>query len=292
MPASPPKKAVMTPLKRTLMLGASAWLAIGTANATDVELLVPAYFYPGTHTAEWTQLTDTAARQPLSVIINPDNGAGSAIDASHSAAINALRAAGGKVYAYVGTDWAARSFSGLTQEIDRYLDWYALDGFFVDEVSEYAADLGYFTQLADYVRDANPSLGLIGNPGTPTDIGYLNIFDTLVIFEEFAHNFDQFVAPAYQQQYDASRFGILLHGADAATMQSVIGGAPAANFGYAFVTDGVHNDNLWQSLPSYWDAQTLAALPAVTAPVPEPAPAAMLLGGLAVLAAFLRRKHA
>lgn len=283
----------MTPLIRTLLLGASACLATGAAhaNATGVELLVPAYFYPGTHTAEWQQLTDTAARQPLSVIINPDNGAGTAIDASHSTAINALRAAGGKVYAYVGTDWGARSFSEVTQEIDRYLDWYALDGFFVDEVSEYAKDLGYFTDLGSHVRESNPALGLIGNPGTPADIGYLDIFDTLVIFEEFAHNLGQFVAPTYQNQFDASRFGMLLHGADAATMQSVIGGAPAANFGYAFVTDGQHNVNLWQGLPSYWNAETLAALPAVTAPVPEPAPTAMLLGGLAVLAAFHRRKR-
>ena len=64
----------MKPLVHLLMLGAGTLAGSGTAQA--VELLVPAYFYPGTHTAQWQQLTDTAARQPLSVIINPDNGAG------------------------------------------------------------------------------------------------------------------------------------------------------------------------------------------------------------------------
>ncbi|KAA3654967.1 MAG: PEP-CTERM sorting domain-containing protein [Proteobacteria bacterium] len=279
----------MKPLIHLLMLGAGALATSSAAQA--VELLVPAYFYPGTHTAEWQQLTDTAARQPLSVIINPDNGVGDAVDASHTSAINALRAAGGKVYAYVGTDWAARSFAEVTQEIDRYLDWYAVDGFFVDEVSEYAKDLGYFTALGHHVRTANPALGLIGNPGTPTDISYLDIFDTLVIFEEFAHNLDQFAAPPYQHQFDAARFGLLLHGADTGTMATVIGGAAAANVGYAFVTDGVHNHNLWQTLPSYWDAETLAARQAILTPVPEPAPAAMLLGGLAVLSAWRYRKR-
>ena len=280
----------MTSRRKTSALAASALLAALLAPpASALELLVPAYFYPTTHASEWQSLNTVAAHQPLSVVVNPDGGAGTAFDPNYAAAIDALRTAGGKAYGYIGTDWGTRDASAVQAEIDRYLDWYALDGLFVDEVSEYAADLDYYHALRSYVTAAAPALGLIGNPGTPTVEGYLDIFDTLVIYEDSAAKLSSFTAPAYQSQYDASRFGMLVHGADEATMQTLVNGAAAANIGYLYTTDTAFGSRLWQELPSYWDAQTVAAA-ALTAPVPEPPAALMMLAGTATLLAAARRR--
>lgn len=272
------------------------------APAFALELLVPAYFYPTTHADEWQSLIEVAKRQPLSVIVNPDNGAGKALDPNYVTAIDALRAAGGKAYGYVGSDVATRNSSDIQAEIDDYLDWYALDGFFIDEVSEHAAGLDYYKDIQRYVAAKAPTLGLIGNPGTTTDNGYVDVFDTLVIYEDSAANLQTFAPVPSQSQYDESRFGMLLHDADQRTMKSLVANAATANIGFVYATDSRFDGDLWLELPAYWDAQAsavasasnvtspLPGLPPVS-PVPEPSAALMMLGGVVTLVTVARRRR-
>ncbi len=262
------------------------------APAFALELLVPAYFYPTTHADEWQSLIEVAKRQPLSVIVNPDNGAGKALDPNYVTAIDALRAAGGKAYGYVGSDVATRNSSDIQAEIDDYLDWYALDGLFIDEVSEHAAGLDYYKDIQTYVAKKAPALGLIGNPGTTTDNGYVEIFDTLVTYEDSAADVQTFAPIPQQSKYDASRFAMLVYDADERVMKSLLSNAAAANVGFIYATNTPAGDDLWLELPTYWGTQASAvgALGTVS-PVPEPSAALMMLGGVATLVTVARRRR-
>ena len=64
----------MTRIKQNMIALAAA--AIVATPAMAQALLVPAYFYPTDDAVAWQRLQDTARRQPLSVIVNPDSGAG------------------------------------------------------------------------------------------------------------------------------------------------------------------------------------------------------------------------
>lgn len=283
----------MKKARTTLALaGAALTSALIATPASALELLVPAYFYPTTHADEWQQLNDVAAKQPLSVIVNPAGGAGAKLDENFVDAINALRAAGGKAYGYVGTDGATRSSDEIQAEIDNYLDWYALDGLFVDEVPHHAGGLDYYQNIRNYVDSKSQALGLIGNPGTTTVEGYAQIFDTLVIYEDSAAQLNTFSPPTYSSQYDASRFAMLVHGADATTMQSLVNDSAANNIGFVYATNTPFGDDLWLELPSYMDAQASAVAPLnIMTPVPEPSVALMMLGGLAAVATVARRRR-
>ena len=283
----------MKKARTTLALaGAALTSALIATPASALELLVPAYFYPTDHVDEWQQLNALAASQQVSVIVNPDSGAGKARDPNFVDAINALRSAGGKVYGYVGTREATRKIDDIQAEIDDYLDWYAIDGVFIDEVPEHAARVGYYQQVRDHIDSKSQALGLIGNPGTVTDQGYVDVFDTLVIYEDSALQLHKFEPPPYSGQYDASRFAMLVYGASEGTMESVVDEAAANNVGFIYATNTQRGSNLWLELPTYLDTQAAAVAPLnIMTPVPEPSVALMMLGGLATVATVARRRR-
>ena len=270
------------------------------APALAVELLVPAYMYPGAGDEEWQSLIEVAARQPLSVVFNPSSGVGPDIDSNFVTAIDDLRAAGGKAYGYVPTGKASRSSAEVQAEIDTYLKWYGLDGFFIDEVPTDGDDVGYYKGIQSFVAGKTPTLKLIGNPGTPPDEVYLDAFDTLVLYEDSAADLARVTPPPYQSQHDASRFAMLVYDASEATAKTLIDDAAEANVGFIYVTDTRRFRNLWLELPSYWDSQAAAVAntqgpvispPDNMAPIPEPSVAVMMIGGLVTIASLARRRH-
>ncbi|WP_323120531.1 spherulation-specific family 4 protein [Burkholderia alba] len=122
-PIDPPGRDARAPRRRAdraasrwRPLLAAALCACGIARAAD--LVVPAYCYPSGAGA--TASRTFAANAPsvrLTAILNPDSGPGSAADPAYTAAVAALRAAGGKVIAYVHTSYGQRPLSAVTRGI-------------------------------------------------------------------------------------------------------------------------------------------------------------------------------
>lgn len=232
--------------------------ALTSPAALALEAIVPAYFYPSPG-SPWEDLNDAAMRIPLTAIMNPASGPGGGVNGDYVDAVNDLRAAGGRVIGYVSTSWAARPIGNVIDDVDDYLDWYDLDGIFFDEMTNSASpyNLNYYQTLYGHVKSLDPSLIVVGNPGTNTDEEYLSTFaaDHLIVFEGQGSSYPGYSPSLWNFNHDASSFGHLIHNvSSSAAMQQDLDLAVSRNAGMVFITDDT-TPNPWDTLPAYWDEQ-------------------------------------
>jgi hypothetical protein len=154
----------------------------------------------------------------------------------------------------------------VLSDIDKYLLWYAssgVDGFFIDEVSfadpavdaaQYAIDTTYYSTIYNYVKNINPNLQIVLNPGA-AQYKDINLYSDVVIsFENTAAVFESWVPPQWQFTQDASRNCVLPHTCTTfEDMQNAMAKAKSVNAGWVYCT----NEGLpgpWSSLPTgaYW----------------------------------------
>lgn len=102
-------------------------------NASATEILVPAYFYPSSdpNLSFWDEMTAAASQGVgITAIMNPNNGPSDAVNTDYTSAVNAFRAAGGKVIGYVSTQYGARDAAVVLAEVNAYQNFYQIDGIF------------------------------------------------------------------------------------------------------------------------------------------------------------------
>lgn len=235
------------------------WGPVQTAQG--LEIVVPAYFYPGQN-SPWVQMTAAADEAPITAIMNPGNGPGNSQDNNYVSAVNALRAAGGRVIGYVYSSYGARPLAEVTADIDRYRSWYAIDGIFVDEMANVgpAERLNYYKSIYDYVKGVDPKWEVMGNPGTTTIEQYLTwpTADRLMVFENVGAQYPGYAPSAWNANHDSDRFVHLVHTEPSAdNMETALGLAVQRNTGGIYITDDVMN-NPWDRLPAYWQAEVAA----------------------------------
>ena len=220
---------------------------------------------------------------PVVAILDPANGPGTFVDPSYTSAVTALRAAGGRVYGYVYTHYAARGADTVLADAARYDSLYTVDGFFVDEVTADAdpAHLAYYTGLVAGLHALAPGRPVMGNPGIDCDAAYVTAahFDELLTFEHWA-GYDVWAPAPWMGSQSPSRFVNMIYARhDAAAMRAAILLASQRNVGGVFVTDD-SLPNPWDTTPAYW-AQEIATIEStsVTPPaaVAPGAPAASAL---------------
>jgi hypothetical protein len=204
-------------------------------------------------------MTAAADEVAITAIMNPGNGPGNAKDNNYVAAVNAFRAAGGRVIGYVHTSYGLRALATVTADIDRYALWYGIDGIFVDEMANTgpAERLNYYKAIYDHVKSINPDWEVMGNPGTTTIEQYLTwpTADRLMVFENVSAEYPEYAPSAWNEKYESSRFVHLIHTEpSAATMQTRLEQALTKDVGGIYVTDDVMN-NPWNTLPTYWQAE-------------------------------------
>ncbi len=154
---------------------------VGTGGMT---VLVPAYFYPaGDRLADWARLAEAARSVPLEVIVNPASGPGKRQDPNYVTVVDALRRSGGRVLAYVDSDYGRRPLATVEADLRTYRSFYNVDGFFIDQMANTSEAVEHYRSIRRLIRQIDPTLKVVGNPGTSTRPEYLDTADTLVIFE-------------------------------------------------------------------------------------------------------------
>ena len=224
-------------------------------------LLIPAYFYPTWWDAEtnrWDEVVEAAARVPVVAIINPGSGPGTESNADYTRAVDEVRQAGGRLIGYVHTSYTARDSATVLAEVDRYYDWYGVDGIFFDEVTNGAdADhLAYYRACFEHVRARDAEALVVLNPGTDTPADYLDVSTQMMIFEkDHANNPLTAWSPrSWVGGTEAQRVSVLSHNVpDEAAMRAALAYADSVNAGWFYITDDVL-PNPWDTLPGYWEA--------------------------------------
>ena len=248
-------------------------LAISSSSSAHaaLDIVVPAYFYPSAG-SPWNAMTAAADDVPITAIMNPGNGPGNNVDSNYVAAVNAFRAAGGRVIGYVYSSYGTRPLAQVTADIDKYSTWYGIDGIFVDEMSNTgpAQKLDYYRNIYNHVKSIDPAWEVMGNPGTNTMEQYLlwPTADRFMVHENVGSSYPSYVPSAWNANYDSQQFVHLIHTeSSSATMEDYLRLALTRSTGGIYITNDVMN-NPWDTLPSYWQAEVdaVAAINAALLP--------------------------
>lgn len=247
-------------MKRLAALALAAVCAAPPAFALD--LLVPAYFYPGGKVNYWAQLATAASHANVTAILNPASGPGASADPNYTTAVTNVRTAGGKVIGYVASGYSARAIGDVKADIDKYVAMYPVDGFFIDEMTNDAgaAHLDFYQSVYNYIKALNPAYVVVGNPGTSTVEIYasLPVADQLVVFESSVKAYKKYVPSAWQSNYAANRFAHIVYGAGKGDVAKDVNGALAKRAGAIFLTSD-KLPNPYDTLPSFWGAEVTDA---------------------------------
>jgi hypothetical protein len=207
------------------------------------------YSYPGSSWNAIIQQKLAYPSVPITVIVNPDNGPGASKDPNYATWINNLRSAGVNVLGYVYTSYAGRGAGSVMADISTYKSWYAVNGMFLDEMSNMAVEESYYSALTSYAH----SLGLstvVGNPGASVPASFVGAVDVIVIYENAGMPSASSLGSS-TMGLNKGGFATMSYGVSSLTPSSV--SAVAAYAGYIYITnEGMPNP--YSALPSYFAA--------------------------------------
>ncbi|MDT7870111.1 MAG: spherulation-specific family 4 protein [Thermoproteus sp.] len=144
--------------------------------------IVPLYSYPCCgYEQEWGKLLNLHTDKEVWVVVNVDDGPGSSVDSTYVSVISGLKQRGFKVLGYIYSSYGRRSLETVYSEMDRWIRFYNVDGFFIDEVSTSLETYSYYSSI--YSRAKSLGKYVVLNPGTNTDSRFFNIADKIVVFE-------------------------------------------------------------------------------------------------------------
>jgi hypothetical protein len=220
--------------------------------AQELGIMVPAYFNPSSHAAYWNELDFGATKLPLIAVMNPDSGPGTSQSASYTNALLQLHQAGGGVIGYVYTSQGSRALSAVEADINTYISWYDVDGFFLDEMANDANTnhYNYYQTIYQYIKSKGAQYTVTGNPGANTQQSYISIptVDMAMIFEGYSTNYTTWSPSSWVTNYPPAQFINLPHDVTSTTiMTNDINLAVSRNAGWVFVTDSSYSD-----MPAYW----------------------------------------
>ncbi|MBY8876974.1 spherulation-specific family 4 protein [Actinacidiphila acidipaludis] len=250
---------------------------------------VPAFAHPLVAPAEWAELARPGT--PLDwVAFDVSRGPGSRSDPLYTEALTRVRENGVPVLGLLDCAHGTRPFGQLVSDASHYLDWYRVDGFYLDraptlrvETSECRRVVSTLRALLEKEherRHDNGAGGADGADGQPDGVagpdaaggparrvprivlspgvypypGYADIADQVVVFNGAWTRYRWSEAPEWSAAYPASRFAHLVHGLSAAHLDEALRIARWQGAGTVCMTDrsALEGADPWAGLPAYW----------------------------------------
>ncbi|MFS8198642.1 spherulation-specific family 4 protein [Streptomyces sp. CWNU-52B] len=230
--------------------------AKGTAS-TDLRIGfgVPGYAHPLVAPVEWRELTRPGT--PLHwVVLNVSDGPGARPDPHCLEAAGRLRNAGVRVLGHLDVTYGARAFGELVSDAHRHLDWYQVDGFFLDRCPSERTALPEIRRTAATLRALLGDGHIVLGHGTHPYPGYAETADQLVTFSGPWSDYRWSQAAEWTAAYPPERFCHLVHGVPRGHLDEALRIARWQGASTIYFTDRTDHGGTadpWTSLPGYWD---------------------------------------
>ena len=239
-----------------------------------MNLLVPAYGYPGTDRVLWDGLR-RAADSLGHVIVNPGSGPGDVRDPAWVREVSVLTDHGVPLLGYLDLAYSAKPVDAILAEAALWRRWYGVTDFFLDCTP--SSDAGRAAEVADALRTSARCGELVANPGTTTLPEVAAHFDLVVDHEggppltrlgpEAVDFWPRDRGDDTGEAGGGARQGApakswIVHGTDRAGAHTSLVAARMAGVAEIWVTD-LAGDNPYRTLPAYWSwlLEQLAVVP-------------------------------
>ena len=236
-----------------LALAVGLWAALGSGGGDDrrLRLVVPAYGHPLV-TRVWQSLGDLPGGRPSSSTRRTARA--SASSGPTPRRFGPLRAAGVEILGYVDTGYGGRDAAVMEQEVARHVEWYAVDGIFLDQTVARGAALDVVVDLVARLR--GNGLTVVVNPGQPDlDERYGALDATVVDFEGDPAGYRDAAFPSPASAAGGAGSLHLVYGVSTAeVMADVVDTARGRGADAVYVTDGLL-PNPWAVVPPYLPAE-------------------------------------
>ena len=236
-----------------LVLAAVAWTTrllpgTGGGGQTCQRSFVPAFFSLGNG---WTQAVRSRPPPTVMILDLTDTGAGTSPEPGFQAAVRGAQAAGIRVIGYVATEYGQRPIAQAEADARNYKAWYGVSGIFLDQAPASRAQLGYYRNLADYIRGISRGAVVWLNPGIYPDQAYMSVADVVMTFEGPYARYRDSRVPGWVSQYPPGRFANTIYATSSAEFENALHQSAGANAGNVFITDR-SGTNPYSGLPAYW----------------------------------------
>ncbi|MFF9015846.1 spherulation-specific family 4 protein [Streptomyces sp. NPDC014870] len=220
---------------------------------------VPGYAHPLLAPVEWAELTRPGT--PLHwAVLDVAQGPGDRPDPHCLEAAGRLKNAGVRVLGHLDLRHGSRDFGEIVSDAHRFLDWYKVEGFYLDRCPTDRADLPEVRRVAatlEAVLDGEAHL-VLGQGAHPYP-GYAETADQLVTFCGPWTDYRWSQVAEWTAEYPPEKFVHLVHGVPRSHLDEAMRIARWQGAGTIFFTDRTgrpdHNGRIgaFQALPGYWD---------------------------------------
>jgi hypothetical protein len=227
---------------------------------------VPAFAHPLVAPAEWAELARPGA--PLRwAAFDVARGPGSRPDPLYAQVAARVRENGVPLLGLLDAAHGVRPFGELVSEASHYLDWYRVDGFYLDRAPvrpDAAADCHrVVTTLRALLEREERTAGIGGigaghivlGHGAHPDPVYAQLADQLVTFAGPWDRYRWSEAPQWTAEHPPSTFVHLVHGLPELHLDSALRIARWQGAATVCLTDRTDRGGAdpWAGLPGYWD---------------------------------------
>ncbi|MFC7219821.1 spherulation-specific family 4 protein [Streptomyces polyrhachis] len=212
---------------------------------------IPGYAHPLVAPLEWGEL----ARAPRAVhwsvlnVAGSGGGPGSRPDPHCLQAAGALRCAGVRVLGQLDLRWGRRPFGELITEAHRYLEWYKVDGFYLERCPTERSLLQTVRRTSTTLGALSPGAHIVLAHGTHPYPGYAEAADQLVTFAGSWTDYRWSQVAEWTAEHPAERFVHQVHGVPRSHLEEAMRIARWHGAGTVYFTDR----RSWEAMPGYWD---------------------------------------
>lgn len=220
---------------------------------------IPLFFYPSLfNMPEYVAIIKAKLAHPsvpIVAAINPSSGPGSSMDPNYASVVNALKSEGIIVIGYLPTKYGSRDISEVMLDISKYIDWYAVDGIFLDEFANKAGHEDYYRQITSYAKSQGLKL-ILGNAGTDVPETYIGTVDSIGITEGSGYMPTEWLRycvlcteSGWHYKYDKNNFWYVRYATS--TFDPTHVEEASKWVGMLYITNGV-SPTRWNHLPPYF----------------------------------------